>query len=262
MKIGVLYICTGKYSVFWDSFYQSSEKFFLPKEEKKYFVFTDNIEILNSNNIYVQFENSKGFPLDSLLRFDMFLTIKDQLMEMDYIYFFNSNMKFVRPVGYEILPTELNSGLAALVHPGYYNKSRYSFPYERNLNSTAYIIYNRNKNYKYFMGSLNGGKTKAYLKLIEQCSKNIQIDMKNGFMAIYHDESHLNNYLNGKDILELNPEYGFPEDSKIPFFPKIVILNKMKHAGNSFDKLPKKAYGLRLVLKLKRIYSFLIWRFQ
>lgn len=262
MKIGVLYICTGKYSVFWESFHQSSEEFFLPQEEKKYFVFTDDPKILNSSNIYVEYESPKGFPMDSLLRFDMFLSIKDQLLEMDYIYFFNSNMKFVKYIGHEILPTDVNSGLVALVHPGYYNKRNQSYPYERNIMSTAYMKYRSNTNYRYFMGSLNGGETQAYLKLSEECSKNVHIDMENGLMAVYHDESHLNYYLHGKDVLELSPEFGFPEDSTISFVPKVLILNKMKHAGKYFDKLPQKSYGLRLFLKLKRIYSSLKWRFQ
>lgn len=46
MRIAILYICTGKYNVFWDGFYKSSEKFFLKDEaEKEYFVFTDNMDL-------------------------------------------------------------------------------------------------------------------------------------------------------------------------------------------------------------------------
>ena len=40
-KIGMLYICTGKYTVFWPEFYRSFEEKFLPGCEKEYFVFTD-----------------------------------------------------------------------------------------------------------------------------------------------------------------------------------------------------------------------------
>ena len=262
MKIAVLYICTGKYSVFWKTFYQSAQQYFLPEYEKYYFVFTDNLQIRDTDNIYVKYEYPKGFPLDSLLRFDMFLSVKDQLLEMDYIYFFNSNMQFVKLIGEEILPTQVDSGLVALIHPGNYNKNKEQYPYERNLKSTAYIKYNNIDAYQYYMGSLNGGKTIDYIKLVEECSKSVNLDMENGIMAIYHDESHLNRYLHNKDVLMLSPEFGFPEESKIPFDPKIIILNKIKHSGKYFDKLPKRSYGLRLFLKLKREYFSLIWRFQ
>ena len=33
-KIGMLYICTGKYTVFWPEFYRSFEEKFLPGCEK------------------------------------------------------------------------------------------------------------------------------------------------------------------------------------------------------------------------------------
>ena len=39
MKIGIFYICTGKYSIFWKGFFDSCEQFFLPQVEKKYYVF-------------------------------------------------------------------------------------------------------------------------------------------------------------------------------------------------------------------------------
>jgi hypothetical protein len=88
----------------------------------------------------------------------------------------------------------------------------------------------------------------------------IHEDLKNGFTAIYHDESHLNKYLHGKNIKILSPSYGYPEDGNLPFEPTIMILNKIKHGGKYFDKLPSKAYGKRIALKFKRIYWALIWK--
>lgn len=40
-KVGMLYICTGKYTVFWPEFYRTFAEKFLPGCEKEYFVFTD-----------------------------------------------------------------------------------------------------------------------------------------------------------------------------------------------------------------------------
>lgn len=262
MKVGILYICTGNYSIFWDSFYKSSEQFFLTDQQKHYFVFTDSAEIISTDNISVKEELPKGFPMDSLLRFEMFFSIKEQLLEMDYLFFFNSNMQFVKAIGNEIISLDNYAGLTALSHPGYYLSDNRNFPYERNKKSTAYIKHSAKSDFSYYMGSLNGGKTKDYLKLIQVCRDNVQTDLQNGIIAIYHDESHLNQYLNGKGILQLSPAYGFPEGATIPFEPKILILNKMKHGGKYFDKLPQKSYMLRLFLKMKRIYAAFIWKFQ
>lgn len=41
MKVGILYICTGAYTVFWPDFFQSFQQNFLPGVEKTYYVFTD-----------------------------------------------------------------------------------------------------------------------------------------------------------------------------------------------------------------------------
>ena len=41
MKAAILYIATGKYTVFWKEFYESFEKNFLPQTKKTYFLFTD-----------------------------------------------------------------------------------------------------------------------------------------------------------------------------------------------------------------------------
>lgn len=47
-KIGMLYLCTGPYSLFWEDYYHSFEKFFLEDIEKHYFVFTDDVDSINT----------------------------------------------------------------------------------------------------------------------------------------------------------------------------------------------------------------------
>ncbi|MCF0209447.1 MAG: hypothetical protein HUK07_08330, partial [Bacteroidaceae bacterium] len=132
MTVGIFYICTGKYSIFWETFYKSAEKYLLPDCTREYFVFTDDEKILPTEHIHVYYERAKGFPLDSLLRFELFLRVEDDTKNCDYLYFFNSNMQFIRTITVEMfLPTEAECGLAALRHPGYYNKGAFWLPYER-----------------------------------------------------------------------------------------------------------------------------------
>ncbi|SDM01882.1 family 6 glucosyltransferase [Segatella bryantii] len=263
MTVGIFYICTGKYSIFWDSFYHSCEEFFLPDTKKIYYVFTDDEAIKATTNICRYQKTAQGFPLDSLLRFDMFEKIENDTEGCDYLFFFNSNMKFNSKITENmILPNPCENGLVAVIHPGYVNSNICLLPYERHKKSTAYIKYNSKELYQYFMGSLNGGTRKEYYKLIHECNKNVQEDIKNHVMALYHDESHLNKYLHNKNIKKLSPLFAWPEDTPSAETPKIIIQNKAKHGGKYFDKLPKTSYIKRGTLILKRLYWAITWKIK
>lgn len=243
-KIAILYICTGKYNQFFQGFYESAEKFFMPsKSLKEYFVFTDDMSLCKSTNVHLYYKECKGFPMDSLLRFDLFLSVKEELAKFDFVFFFNANMQFMKEVGEEFLPVK--EGLAAVVHPWAYNKLACLFPYDRNKKSTAYIK-RMNKTYHYYMGSLNGGRTRDYLQLAETCSRNVHTDLENGYIALYHDESHLNKYLSEHECLSLSPSYAYPEGITIPFEPIIMIRDKV-----IIDKYFDKGRNHSLLGKLK-----------
>lgn len=248
-KIGILYICTGKYTVFWDDFYKSAEKYLLPKLEKYYFVFTDG-EINTYDNPFVKIIEQKrlGWPFDTLYRFKLFLGIERQLQEMDYLYFFNSNLIFLQEIGNELLPDEQDE-LVVTQHPGFFNESRKKFTYETNKKSTAYIA--KNEGEIYVAGGLNGGKTQDFLKLAKELSKNIDADFENNIIAIWHDESHLNRYIIDKKVKVLSPAYLYKQNSNIPFEQKILILDKSKFGGHDF---------LRQVPPKKSIIKKLFWR--
>lgn len=237
MKVAILYICTGKYNQFFSGFYESCEKYFLKDiASVDYFVFTDEISLSTASNVHLIERQCQGFPLDSLFRFDMFLQVEKELVKFDYLFFFNSNMLFVAPVGREILPEK--EGLCAVLHPGYYRKPNFLYPYERNKKSTAYIDPPKlfqHKKYSYYMGSLNGGKTEAYLEFIRTCSENTHKDYNQGLVAMVHDESHLNKYLSERKCLALSPAFAFPEGWHLPFSPKLLIRNKVR-IDPYFDK--------------------------
>ena len=82
MKIGILYICTGKYTIFWKDFYLSCEKHFIPEEEKHYYVFTDSKEIdfeTENSNIHRIYQENLGWPGNTLRRYEMFLGAKKDI---------------------------------------------------------------------------------------------------------------------------------------------------------------------------------------
>lgn len=228
MRVAILYICTGKYNIFFPDFYKSSMDFFLAGFNKTYFVWTDDVSIgRNLSNVRIYHKECLGFPEDSLFRFETFLQEEDELKHFDYIYFFNSNALFLKPVGLEILPDE--SGLAmgvwggkeAARHPMFYS-------YERNKESKAYIR-PYGKNYKLFMGGLNGGSASSYLEMCHVLSKNIRDDYQRGIIAIAHDQSHINAYLRKHNCKVIGPEYCWPEEWYTrDFEPYMIFRDKVK----------------------------------
>ena len=250
-KIGILFICTGKYKIFWEGFYSTSQMFFFPGEEfqKSYFVFTNAKHISNENNINVHkiYQEHLPWPDITLKRFEIFQKALPQLEEMDYLFFFNANMLFLHEVGKDILPTEEKPFVFSL-HPGFITKSRVEFSYERNPNSLAYIPENIGINY--YMGGLNGGLTKNYLSMVKELSRRIDNDLQHGVVAIWHDESHLNKYAieNPHLIKGLWPKkYGWPQGWETQEIPNIIILDKKNFGGHNYlrNNTPNKSSLVR-----------------
>jgi hypothetical protein len=236
-KIGILYICTGKYKIFWKSFYESCEQFLLldKKYKKEYFVFTDAEHIEYEEDLFVHkiYQTALDWPYITLLRFKIFNSMKELYKDVDYLYFFNANMLCTNKITTDFLPAK-DKQLAFLQHPGFYNKTSAEYTYERNMKSLSGIQMDKGK--YYFMGALNGGKKEAYLQMCEVLEKNIDKDLKNNIIALWHDESHLNRYAidNGNIITILDPSYGYPEDWQLPFEKKILIRDKNKYGGHYF----------------------------
>ena len=89
--IGMLYICTGKYTVFWPEFYETFSRNFLPGCKKEYFVFTDAPSIAHEDDPAVHRIDQPAYdwPLSTMKRFAIFLTQEKALEQLDYLFFFN-----------------------------------------------------------------------------------------------------------------------------------------------------------------------------
>lgn len=236
--VAMIYICTGKYSVFLDNYLQTCEKYFLPNSNKKYYIFsdTDISDIAKKNNVNFKFiyQEKLPFPLPTLKRFHMINSIKQELINNDYIIFTNANMIFCETVlEQEIIPSEEHNFLFAVEHPGYYNKYDVNlFPYERDLKSSACIDHGFGK--KYYQGCFFGGRVKEFLEMSAELQHNIDYDLQIGHMAIWHDESHTNKYFAHMPPRSISPSYSYPEDWDLKLSKKIVQLNKERLGGHSF----------------------------
>lgn len=254
MEIGILYIAIGKYVAFFNDFYKTCEKYFLVDTPKTYFVFTDQpfLEFRYKENVIICSQKNLGWPGNTLFRFDMFLSIEKEIIKFDYLFFFNGNTLFQERIDLlEILPNKSDSFLVGLSWLNVYT-NKLKFPYERNINSTAYIAYEDGK--YYYQGGLNGGRTKEYIQLMKYCSLNIHKDLEHGIIACNHDESHINKYFLDKKIKLLGLCYGCPEEwveakkSKIIFRDKNVVLGK-----KYIDKMKRRGFVKKIFSKIRTI---------
>lgn len=236
MKIGILYICTGNYTIFWKDFYLSCEKNFINEHEKHYFVFTDKpeIEFENENiNIHKIYQENLGWPFNTLKRYSIFLRNEEKIKKMDFIFYLNANVLFLKEITTEEFLPLNHYSLVGCLHPGFYNKSPNKYTYENRSASRAYLKNDVGK--YYFAGGINGGKTKEFIECIKILNKNIEDDLNNQIIAKWHDESHWNHYLNNNlnKIKILSPAYLYPENSLLPFPKKILIRDKRSLGGHS-----------------------------
>jgi hypothetical protein len=251
-KVGILYICTGKYIAFWEGFFKSYEKNFLPNCEKEYFVFTDAQRLSvgeDCPNVHRIMQEDLGWPGNTLFRFQIFRRIEEQLRKFDYLFFMNANCVCISSVTEEEFLPAIGQFLV-VQHPGYYNRKSMQFPYDRQKNSSAYIPYGKGK--CYVCGGVNGGTASEFLKAIDILSERIQADYQKGAIARWHDESQLNRYVyENMNYRLLTPAYCYPEGWTLPFEKKIMVRDKSKFFNVKEIKgatgkvpLPERLFGL------------------
>jgi hypothetical protein len=236
MRIAILYVCTGKYVIFWEDFYKSSEKNFIPGAEKKYFIFTDALRIAFDDrpNVEKIHQDNLGWPKNTLMRYKMFEGISDKLIEYDYIFFFNANTLFVKPIKPEDFLPQQKETLVAVIHSGYADVPVSRKPFESRTKSRAFMTPKANQ--PYFQGAVNGGVARDFIEAIKELNADIEADLKDGIIAAWWDESHWNRYLAKRpdQVKILPPAYLCPEGVKVDYEPIIVLREKSRHGGHLF----------------------------
>lgn len=241
-RVGILYICTGLYSIFWEGFYKSFQENFLKDSEKEYFVFTDADAIYAQDNPLVHkiYQKSLGWPDNTMKRFHIFLEHEDMYDSCDYLFFLNANVICVNEVTeQELLPLEDESkGIVVVKQPGFYNKPNTEFTYDRNPECAAYIP--MGEGVYYVSGGCNGGRREDYLRAVKWMRDNTDKDIAKGIIALWHDESQLNKYVyTHDDYVVREPSFFYPEGWELPFEEKIRVLDKSKYIPVSKVKQDK-----------------------
>lgn len=219
-KIGLLVIATGKYDQFIPILFKSMKQYFMTNHEVTMFVFTDQ-DMPKKEGLIALPHVHEPWPNPTLKRYHVFDKYKNELSQMDYLFYCDADMRFVAPVGDEILP-DTETGLVATEHPGFFGGRRGT--YETRVESTACVAPNEGS--IYFAGGFNGGTSAAFLKMSEEIKKKVDRDLENGIIAVWHDESQMNRYLIDNPPKVLNPSYCYPESWNIPFEKKLLALDK------------------------------------
>ena len=239
-KVAILYIGTGRYTIFWDEFYRSCEKNLLKDFEKHYFFFTDSTEFESNDKVTIVPQENLGWPLITALRYKILNKIKNELDGYDYAFFFNGNMEVIREVKEEdLIPTEEEGYIVAPLHSGNKRmKSNFEFDYERNPDSASYIPYGEGK--YYFHAGLIGGRVKEFKEMLDTCEEMMDEDLKHNFIPKFHDESVFNKYVLNRPYKILSNYYIHPTHGK-PFVklnPKVKIIqrdkSKFKYGGHAY----------------------------
>jgi hypothetical protein len=251
-KIGILYICTGDYWKFWPDFFSSCEECFLPKTEKKYFVFTDNKLLLQTDNpkILPIYTEKQPWPYPTLLRYKLFDANRELFSEVDYLVFCNSNLLFEQQVHMDEVFND--KSMFATLHPGYYRRKVSSLPFETNPKSKAF--FKPQFDSIYVCGGFNGGKMNEFMKMSKFLAERISEDEEKDIIAQWHDESHFNKFVNENraQFNVLSPEFCWPEFWLEPAPIRILIRDKRRHLN-----LKERGfiYNLKFAFTITRYYT-------
>jgi histo-blood group ABO system transferase len=220
MNVGLLVIATNKYTRFLQPLIKSADKFFLSNTDinVEYFVFTDSEPVVNTDRKLHQIHiDHKPWPYPTLYRYKYFTENSTAFDNVDYLYYCDSDMLFVDHVGEEIL-----GDLVGTIHPGF-NGAR-GTP-ETNPRSLAYVA--PHEKMQYCAGGFNGGKKSNFLQMSKTISSNIDKDLQNNIIAIWHDESHMNRYyIDNHPTNILDTSYCHPGYSPIQEKTKLIALVK------------------------------------
>ena len=162
----------------------------------------------------------EGWPAATLYRYHVLLDNEELLEPYDYVYLCDADMRWEADAG------DIFGEIVATVHPGY--SMRTDFPYEERPESAAFVAAGDT----YYAGGFVGGEREAFMHLAARIAFAIDEDDRNGILARWHDESHLNRVLaTVPPTKTLSPSYCYPDDaSGYPWISryerKLVALDK------------------------------------
>lgn len=235
MRVGVLYICTGKYTAFFEEAYETAKHNLFPGCSLHFYVWTDREEdIPVADDVTVFHKEHKPWPDATLSRFETFCSQREVLEKEDVLVFINANLRFEQPVeGTQTLPVSgTPQQMFCVRHLQFISAFRdvYSLVSlrintEHNPQSTAYIAHDEIP-YLYCAGGFYGGYATSFLDMCAELADAVKKDAEQGIVAIWHDESYFNRFRlnNPTSFRVLTPSYCLPELEKNCPYQRIVTV--------------------------------------
>ena len=245
-KVGVMMVCIN--SPYWQyakPVIDGIKSLFLPGHDTEIMMWSDMGQYPEAKDVNygatIFPTESVQWPYPTLMRYHLFLEQEEYLKKFDYLFYIDLDMRIVGIVGDEIL----GQGLTAAEHPMYSLRPNLIPPYEPNPSSACFInrpgkIVDENgkprfKPY-YYAGGFQGGTTPEFIEAMKKTRDLIDVDMANGYIPIWNDESAWNKYLSeNPPAVVLSPAYIYP-DSMIQdyyvkvwgrdYVPKIITITK------------------------------------
>jgi hypothetical protein len=209
--ITISFIATAKYKDFFPGFYERVQNFFCINQEKKILVSTDDPEsnVFKKENVITRKIDHKVWPYVTLHRFKYLLDFKNQIRESDNFYFIDADLWPESDIEISEI-SDSRFDLVGVQHPGFVGKIG---TFETNTRSLANIFDGKYDLTKYRQGCFWGGKSSQVIRMIEELDRRIDQDDKNGVIARWHDESHMNKYFieRNSSVLTLHPGFAQPE---------------------------------------------------
>ena len=195
-RLAILYLCLGEDNDKWEEMHNTLEKYFMPKVEKHYFVFSDDIKRFKiAKHIYPFEIPNLPTPLNEVMKIHHFLSKEDLYAGFDYMMFLDSSCNITSKVDdKDVFPRSiLSERFSFLLDHSKDSLKPEDYPYERNYDSTAFVNYNRGK--YYIDDSFVLGETNSFLEMCHTLDNNILEDLKHNYISDRVIELHLNKYI-------------------------------------------------------------------
>jgi histo-blood group ABO system transferase len=253
-NIALIIVATGNYINFIPKLLVSVKAYFFTEHNVTVYLMTEKQDF-SEPKIQKILIKHEPWPFVTLKKYNFITEHKMKFNNADFIFLCDADLLFVSNVGEEILPNQLEKNVG-VDHPGFtvrpratnlFNKAlkkiglpymkrnmRKRGPYESNLNSTAFV--SKCKAGYYYTGAFVGGFKDNFLSLAETISQNVNDDLSNNIIAVWHDESHLNKYFFDNPPKMLSASYYYPENENLPYEKKILALEKDHDKIRNYSK--------------------------
>jgi hypothetical protein len=246
-SLGILSIATNVYIQYWETMVRSLDNKLETTQECTAHVFTDQAE--KAREIGQQLSKVKvvahtipayRWPDATIRRYEIFTQFSEQIHE-DVLMHLDADMLIIENIHSDFLPLANSGKITLIAHPGFWKKRtsltrriksaiKFAKPangsWETRPDSSAFVEPKMRK--VYVCGGIWAGDRDAFLNLSQELAHKVEIDRNNSIIAVWHDESHLNQWAAENEYQLLTPEFCYVAEYRNldGLTPRVVAVTK------------------------------------